>query len=396
MNTARNNIGYSLRSYIKNKATINVSPGPTQIPRKVLEKLNLDLSEKTNNWEFGVTPLEISHRSPEFLHILNNLNTSIRSFMKIPDDFSILWTQGGGHGQFSAVPLNMLGNNLKNATYIVTGTWSERAAKEASKYLNVNKVSINNNNAITHTELPDSKIISTNDDYLYLCSNETVNGLEYIEKRNPIPNKHQLKNTKTVVDMSSDFLTKSVNWNNIDVAFACSSKNMGTAGSTITIVKKDLLNNNYYNNYFPIPSILDWKLYHESDSLYNTPNIFSIYLMNELINFYINEYKNIEQLELINKAKANLIYETLEKSSEFSLLVNNKHYQSRMNIPFFVNNMNKFLEYSYLNNIVGLRTKTPFQYKEFNMDEPLRISLYNGITINDTIELSNILQKYKS
>ena len=121
MNTARNNIGYSLTSYIKNKATINVSPGPTQIPRKVLEKLNLDLSEKTNNWEFGVTPLEISHRSPEFLDILNNLNASIRSFMKIPDDFSILWTQGGGHGQFSAVPLNMIGNNLKKATATNTG-----------------------------------------------------------------------------------------------------------------------------------------------------------------------------------------------------------------------------------------------------------------------------------
>tara|TARA_Y100000992_G_scaffold166378_1_gene111793 strand:- start:396 stop:1583 length:1188 start_codon:yes stop_codon:yes gene_type:complete len=395
MNTARNNIGYSLTSYIKNKATINVSPGPTQIPRKVLEKLNLDLSEKTNNWEFGVTPLEISHRSPEFLDILNNLNASIRSFMKIPDDFSILWTQGGGHGQFSAVPLNMIGNNLKKATYIVTGTWSERAAKEASKYLNINTISINNNNAITYTDLPYNELINTDDDYLYLCSNETVNGLEYIEKRNPIPNKDHLKNTKTVIDMSSDFLTKSVNWKNIDVAFACSSKNMGTAGSTITIVKKDLLNNNNNNDY-PIPSILDWKLYDETDSLYNTPNIFNMYLMNELINYYVNEYNNIDQLELINKTKSNIIYETLEKSNEFSLLVNNKHYQSRMNIPFFVNNMNKFLEYSYINNIVGLRTKTPFDYKEFNMNEPLRISLYNGITLEDTVLLSNILQKYKS
>lgn len=395
MNTARNNIGYSLRSYIKHKATINVSPGPGQMPRKVLEKLNLDLSEKTNNWEFGVTPLEISHRSPEFLDILNNLNASIRSFMKIPDDFSILWTQGGGHGQFSAVPLNMLGNNLKKATYIVTGTWSERAAKEASKYLNINTISINNNNAITYTDLPYNELINTDDDYLYLCSNETVNGLEYIEKRNPIPNKDHLKNTKTVIDMSSDFLTKSVNWKNIDVAFACSSKNMGTAGSTITIVKKDLLNNNNNNDY-PIPSILDWKLYDETDSLYNTPNIFNMYLMNELINYYVNEYNNIDHLELINKTKSNIIYETLEKSNEFSLLVNNKHYQSRMNIPFFVNNMNKFLEYSYINNIVGLRTKTPFDYKEFNMNEPLRISLYNGITIEDTVLLSNILQKYKS
>ncbi len=396
MNIARKSIGYSLKSYIKNKATINVSPGPTQLPRKVLEKLKLDLSEKTNNWEFGVTPLEISHRSPEFLEILNNLNNSIRYFMKIPDKFSILWTQGGGHGQFSAVPLNMLKNNYKKATYIVTGTWSERASEEASKFLEVDIIQTKQNkNAITYTDLP-KDLNNIDSDYLYMCSNETVNGLEYIEKRNPIPCKNKLNNVRTIVDMSSDFLTKSVNWNNIDVAFACSSKNMGTAGSNITIVNKDLLENDDKNNNFHIPCILDWQLYNETDSLYNTPNIFNMYLMNELINFYINEYKTIENLELINKTKANLIYDSLNNSKEFSILIENKNVQSRMNIPFFVKNMDKFLDYCHRNNVVGLRTKTPFDYNEFNMEEPLRISLYNGITLSDTIELSNLLSNYRS
>tara|TARA_Y100000816_G_scaffold292317_1_gene286971 strand:+ start:2664 stop:3851 length:1188 start_codon:yes stop_codon:yes gene_type:complete len=390
------NIGFSLKPFIKMNKIINVSPGPTQLPSSVIKSISKDLDN--NHWKHGVTPLEISHRSPEFTNIYSKLHRSVRRFMKIPDEFAILWTQGGGHGQFAAVPLNM--SNLmckKKATYVVSGTWSKRAADEGNKYLHAHRICNypTSVNELAFTSLPDNITPNKDSIYLYICSNETVNGLEYIEDRNPLPDRNYLNNNKLIVDMSSDFMTKKVNWNKIDVAFACSSKNLGTAGNTITVIRKSLIEELMSSRpSHPIPGILDWLLYEQTDSLYNTPSVFNLYVTEKLINHYECYYDDVLQMEKINKVKSEMIYDILENNPNYKLMVLDKNQQSRMNIPFVVDNMDKFLQYCFENNLVGLRTKTPFDFNNLNMSEPLRISLYNGITLSETEKICDILKSY--
>tara|TARA_Y100000991_G_scaffold213839_1_gene200258 strand:- start:1886 stop:3145 length:1260 start_codon:yes stop_codon:yes gene_type:complete len=398
----RNNFeGYSLTCNNKVFKTINFSPGPTQLPYKVMNVIKDDIFE---NYTLGVTPFEISHRCPEFNHILENTNNKLRKFMKITDDFEILWTQGGGHGQFSAIPLNMkklLGNNEDSANYLVTGTWSARAYAEASKFVNVRnscKLYYNELNPLKYSNIPNEINISNSDRYLYLCSNETVNGTEFRKDGMPYPSRDSLNETKLIVDMSSDFGMKSVNWNDIDVAFACTSKNFGVAGANITIIRNSLLNQ-LKEKENTIPCTLEWSNYYETNSLYNTPAVFNIYLIEKILDYYLDY--GIYKIEEESKIKSKMVYDILDNSNLYKPVVENKLIRSNINIPFIVDDGNdeirsKFLEYCYINNVVGLRTKTPFKYSDFDMVEPLRISLYNGISIDDTKHLINVMKEFEN
>lgn len=391
LNLNSNYEGFSLNAFNKDKRVINFSPGPGQIPIEVLDKI-YDKSV------YGVTPYEISHRSPEFNNILDRVNKNMKTFLEIPDDFTILWTQGGGHGQFAAIPLNFKNIMRYNkANYIVTGTWSDRAFKESLKF-------INSYNSLNLKEDPikikniDNPIfnINENDKYVYLCSNETVNGIEFRNSGIPYPDKSQLKNSKLIIDMSSDMSMKKINWENIDMAFACTSKNFGVAGANVVIIKKSLLNE--LNTIDEIPSILDWNIYDKSNSLYNTPAIFNIFLIDKILEYYIN-LGGIEVLENNSITKGNLVYNFLDSSNIFKPVINNKKIRSNINIPFIIEDeqlRSIFLDYCFKNNIVGLRTKTPFSYKDYQMIEPLRISLYNGISLEETKILINIMKTFES
>ena len=157
-----------------------------------------------------------------------------------------------------------------------------------------------------------------------------------------------------------------------------------------------VLKSEYNNN---IPCTLDWNLYYESNSLYNTPSIFNIYLINHILDYYIDN-GGIKEMENISRQKAKLIYDLLDNSEIYKPFISNTKIRSNINIPFIVCNgnkdmMSKFLDYCNKNNVVGLRTKTPFKYEELNMNEPLRISLYNGITIEDTKNLVNVMESFE-
>ena len=396
--------GYSIAQQNKVYSLTNVSPGPATINPVVIEKICQELNNKTIEYTFGNTPLEMSHRSPEFEKIMENVNKKIRFFMEIPDDFEIIWTQGGGHGQFSAIPLNMkrIFDDVK-AGYMVTGTWSSRAFEESKKFINsinicehfykekINKYPIEYNILPSQFEIPDDI------NYLYICSNETVNGTEFRNSNIEYPSRKLLGDTKLVVDMSSDFLMKKIDWNNIDVAFACTSKNMGVAGANILIVDKKLLNK--IDTDIDVPCILDWKLYSDSKSLYNTPAVFNFYLLDYILDNYIEEMKNITQMDNYNQAKAQYIYDFLDESKKFSACVKDLNSRSNVNIPFIVGNgtskeRTEFLEHCYNHNIVGLRTKTPFSYESMGLKEPLRISLYNGIKLEDVQRIIKVMDSF--
>ena len=397
-------LGYNLRPFDFKSKIYNFSPGPAPIPKEILLSISNDLSINSENFIHGVTPAEISHRSPEFDEIKKNAESELKKLMNIPNNFKILWTQGGGHGQFSSIPLNMVRTEDDKINYIVTGTWSDRAYNEAKKFCNPIKIKssnfTNDLNSLKFNEIIETnnleEIIDDNDSYTYICSNETVNGLEYKEDGVKLPK----CDSNLIVDMSSDFLTKKVDWNNISVAFACTSKNLGMSGANIVIIDEKIFDRKrLYEN--KIPGILDWHLYKETDSLYNTPAIFNIYVIEKLLKYY--NKKGIDVIENESKLKAELMYEYLDKNDLFyKPFVNkiNKIHRSYMNIPFLVCDgdeiiMEEFLEHMYDSNIVGLRTRTPFNYQDFNMREPLRVSFYNGISVEDVKYLLKRMEEFK-
>lgn len=391
--------GYNISKFDIEEKLINLSPGPTQIPDEVLNNIKDDTFSSK---KYGATAFEISHRSPEFKSILDRVNENLRNLLKIPDDFSIIWTQAGGHGQFSSIPLNMsiLLQDNKKGNYVVTGTWSERSFKESCKFIkSYNSLSEINRDELSlkFNDIPGPININEDDCYVYICSNETVNGLEFREDGIPLPNRDIMKGAKLMVDMSSDLCMKVINWDKIDAAFACTSKNLGVAGANVLIIKKSLLEEIDSNK--KVPCILDWNLYNKTESLYNTPAIFNIYMIDHMLKYYLQK-GGIEFLENLSKEKAKLVYNFIDNSILFSCVVEDENVRSNINIPFIVGNggddiRSDFLEYCYKNNIVGMRTKTPFNYKENNMIEPLRISLYNGISLEDTIKLVSVMSSYE-
>lgn len=387
--------GYSIDCYDNSYSLINFSPGPAPISVNVLNTLKDELFTNSK-YVFGNTPLEMSHRSPQFMNIINNVNGKIKKLMEIPNDFDIIWTQAGGHGQFSAIPLNMRTlRNFKKGGYLVNGTWSSRAYNESKKFINSENILENfykQQKIMEYKSQPQFFDIPSELDYVYLCSNETVNGLEYKQYLS----RDQLKGAKQIVDMSSDFLMKKIHWDNIDIAFACTSKNMGVAGANILIIRKHLLEQISVND---IPCVLSWKIYSEANSLYNTPAVFNIYLLEKIIDNYVSEMLNIENIYNNSIEKSEIFYHFLDNNTLFSSVVKDKISRSIVNIPFIVGNgnqivMSNFLEYCYLHNIVGLRTLTPFSYKSLGLIEPLRVSLYNGISVDDVKQLIILMKSF--
>tara|TARA_Y100000768_G_C23989409_1_gene691186 strand:- start:4932 stop:6260 length:1329 start_codon:yes stop_codon:yes gene_type:complete len=388
--------GYSLNIFEFSKPIINFSPGPTQFPKVLLKQIKEEFINSPN----GITPLEISHRSPEFVNILSSVNENMKKLMKIPADFKILWTHGGGHGQFSAIPMNLMPliTNNKRANYIVSGTWSNRAYEEACKVINAYNSLNSDILPLDHKSITmDCLNISNDDAYVYFCSNETVNGIEFKKDGIPYPDRDMLKGARSIIDMSSDFTMKNIDWTCVDVAFACTSKNLGIPGATVVIIRNDILDKVHNKNY--IPSVLNWKIYNNTNSLYNTPAVYNIYIVNKYLNYYIDK-GGIDILEKESKIKSSIIYEFIDNSSLYKCLIIDKLSRSNINIPFFVGDGNsairsKFLHFCYMNNIVGLRTKTPFRYCDYNMIEPLRINLYNGVSIEDSLKLVDVMKQFE-
>jgi phosphoserine aminotransferase len=366
---------------------INFSPGPTSLPRAVEEEIAASFQKP------GLTSLALSHRSPEFLSILDHAITSMRRIMAIPDDYEILFAHGGGHGQFAAVPLNLCHDKSDIATYVVNGTWTKRAAGEAEKYCTINEIDGRDPETGLYTSFPEltEENIDPESKYVYVCSNETVNGIELFrlpalpESRKHIP---------LVVDASSDFTTKPVEWHdkNVGVLFACASKNIGHPGLTVAIVRKDLLGQDKAS---PIcPGVFNYTVNAEAENLWNTAATFNIEVVSFLMDWLEREGGVVEN-ERRSIAKSKILYDVIDNSNGFyGTPVDNHALRSRMNIPFNVNGgdeelTNEFLIQSWNKGMVGLRTLTPFGVGDY-----LRASLYNGVTEDDALYLADFMKEF--
>jgi len=359
----------------------NFSPGPTCLPAAVEAEIK-GLFDETND---RMCSMYLSHRSPEFIDILNSTLHSCRNAMQIPDNYEILFMHGGGHGQFAAAPFNLCSNKDDKATYLVNGTWSRRAAEEGSKYCTPTVISSENEDG-SFTSNPSLDNIDMNSKYIYLCSNETVNGIEYHSLPKFGPDSPPL-----VVDASSDFSTKPVDWveSNVGVLYACASKNIGHPGVTMVVIRNDLL-----GKQSPLcPGILCYDTNVQGGNLWNTIPTFNVEVIGIFMKWMIQQ-GGVDEMESRSIAKSNMLYDVIDYSDGFyTTPLEDKSIRSRMNVPFTVGNNEEitkdFLLQLWEKGIVGLRTVTPF-----GVGKHLRASLYNGVPEDHVEDLVFFMDKF--
>ncbi|KAI6203211.1 hypothetical protein M3Y94_00530500 [Aphelenchoides besseyi] len=357
----------------------NFGAGPAKVPESVLEKAQAELLNYNN---LGLSVLEMSHRSGDFAKILGDAESLLRDLMKIPDDYEVLFMHGGGTGQFAAIPLNLsyLASDPENPTadYVITGTWSQKAAKEAEKYVKVNKVlQLSQHNAIppqSEWKLTDGAA------YLYYCANETIHGIEFHETPKVPDNVH------LIADISSNILSRSIDISKHSVIIAGTQKNLGIGGLTIVIVRKNLIGHERPYT----PGVLNYADISKNKSLYNTPCVFAIYIT-KLVLEWIKEQGGAAEMEKRAKEKSGILYETIDQSDGFYQSMVNEDSRSRMNVPFRVRS-NSELETKFVTEAAAAGM---ISLKGHRSVGGIRASLYNAVSIEETRKLIAFMKHFQ-
>ncbi|MBE6662290.1 MAG: 3-phosphoserine/phosphohydroxythreonine transaminase [Ruminococcaceae bacterium] len=296
----------------------NFSAGPSMLPLPVLERA---ASELVCYGESGMSVMEMSHRSPDYEVIIKDAEKLLRQIMNIPDNYKVLFLQGGASTQFAAVPMNLIKRTGK-ADYIVSGQFSGKAYKEAQKLgYDVKCVATTKEDNFDHVPTVTRDMIRPDAAYVHMCFNNTIYGTKfgYIPDTGDIP---------LVADMSSCIISEPVDVSKFGVIYAGAQKNMAPAGVTLVIVREDLLG--YAEE--AMPTMLEWKTMAENDSMYNTPPCYSIY-MAKLVYDWIIELGGLEEMKKINEKKANLLYDYLD-SQDYYVAPVKKDSRSMMNVTF--------------------------------------------------------------
>lgn len=340
----------------------NFSAGPAALPEEVLVQASAEMLDFQGS---GMSVMEMSHRSKEFGAVHQAALDDLRAILAIPDNFRILFMQGGGIAENAIVPLNL--SRGTSADFVVTGSWSQKSFKEAARYCEARLAQSNADSG--HTRLPDpaSWQISPNAAYVHICSNETIHGVEFQE----LPDLKALgSEAPLVMDFSSHAASRSVDWSRVGLAFAGAQKNLGPAGLTIVVVRDDLL-----DRALPIcPSAFNYKLVAENDSMYNTPPTYSIYMAG-LVFKWIRQQGGVRAMEASNIAKARVLYNFLDASSFYQCKVD-PACRSRMNVPFFL--ADEALNQDFLD---GAKAAGLLQLKGHKSVGGMRASIYNAMPI---------------
>ena len=302
---------------MKYNRTFNFSAGPAMMPEPVLEEIR---DEMMNYRGSGMCVMEMSHRSKVFQQIADEAEADLRALMGIPDNYKVLFIQGGGTLEFAMVPMNLMKNG--KACYVETGTWSKKAIAEAKKYGDVTVVASSADK--NYSYIPDCSDLDIPDDaaYVYICENETINGTTW----------HKLPNTKghvLVADQSSMFLSRPCNVADYGLIWAGVQKNVGPAGMSVAIIREDLLRDDLDPK---VPAYLRYKLHADNDSMYNTPNCWAIYCCGKVFK-YLRSIGGLEEMQRRNEEKAKVLYDFLDSSRLFKGTVVPAD-RSLMNVPF--------------------------------------------------------------
>ncbi|RTZ65929.1 MAG: 3-phosphoserine/phosphohydroxythreonine transaminase [Aquificaceae bacterium] len=319
----------------------NFSAGPAMIPQEVLEQAS---SEMLDWHDSGMSPMEMSHRGKEYMSIAAEAEADLRELMVIPDNYKVLFLQGGASSQFSAIPMNLL-RGKKTADYVNTGAWSKKAIAEASKYCDVNVVATGENS--NFMSIPDVESWNLNEDaaYVHYTPNETIAGVEF----------HSIPDTgdvPLVADMSSTILSRPIDVSKFALIYAGAQKNIGPAGLTIVIVRDDLIGETIEGT----PAMMDYAIQAKADSMYNTPATYSWYIAG-LVFKWLKKNGGIGVMGGINKRKADKLYAAIDASDFYKNPVD-VNCRSWMNVPFTLGNSDldaDFLEQAAENGLVTLK-----------------------------------------
>ena len=327
----------------------------------------------------GMSVMEMSHRGKEFISIYEQAQLDLRELLAVPDNFKVLFMQGGGLAENAIVPLNM--SRSGSADFVVTGSWSQKSQQEARKYCSVNIAA--SNEADGRTSLPDpaSWQLDPGASYVHICSNETIDGVEY----QTLPDLQALgSEAELVVDCSSHVASRPVDWSRIGLAFAGAQKNLGPAGLTLVVVREDLLG----HALAVCPSAFNYKTVADNQSMFNTPPTYAIYIAG-LVFQWLKRQGGIPAMEARNQAKAALLYDAIDNSQLYLNKVA-PNCRSRMNVPFFLRD--ESLNDAFL---TGARAHGLLQLKGHKSVGGMRASIYNAMPIDGVQALVNYLHEFE-
>ena len=351
----------------------NFSAGPAVLPEEVLKQA---ADEMMNYQNSGMSVMEMSHRSKTYDNIIKTAERDLRDLLNIPDNYKVLFLQGGAHLQFSMVPINLLKNGV--ADYIVTGQWAKKAYVEAQKYGKINKVATSEDKTFSYIPDCSDLPISEDADYVYICENNTIYGTKF----------HKLPDTKgkiLVADMSSCFLSEPVDITKYGLIYAGVQKNVGPAGVQIVIIREDLIREDLPEW---CPTMLKYKTHADNDSLYNTPPAYSIYMCGKVFK-WLKKQGGLAAMKERNEKKAGILYDYLEESRLFKSSVNPKD-RSLMNVTFVTGDGELDAKFVKEAKEAGLES-----LKGHRSVGGMRASIYNAMPIEGVEALVAFMKKFE-
>lgn len=352
----------------------NFSAGPAMLPEEVLKRAADEMLEYGTS---GQSVMEMSHRSKEYQAIIDSVEAGLREVMSIPDNYKVLFLQGGASSQFAMIPLNLMNKNHK-ADFVITGQWANKAYQEASKYGKCNVIASSKDKTFSYIPELDKSKFDPEADYFHICYNNTIYGTRF----NELP---ETGDVPLVADMSSCILSEPVDVSKFGLIYAGAQKNMGPAGLTVVIIREDLIGNAMEMT----PTMFNYKIHADNGSMYNTPPTYGIYILGLVLD-WIKEMGGLTEMEKRNKRKAELLYSFLDSSKLFKATVQGKD-RSLMNVPFVTGNEEldaKFVSEAKkagLINIKGHRTVGG-----------MRASIYNAMPYEGVEKLVEFMRKFEA
>jgi len=341
------------------------------LPESVLKKAAEEMLDYKGS---GMSVMEMSHRSDVYMEIHERAEATLRKLMNIPDNYSVLFLQGGASQQFAMIPMNLLGQNRK-IDFIHTGNWTKKAIDEAKVNANVNIVASSEDKNFSY--IPEDYQFSADADYVHICTNNTIEGTVYAK----IPD---TGNIPLVADMSSNIMSEEIDVTKFGLIFAGAQKNLGPSGVTVVIIRKDLIGKHSEQT----PVIFRYATHDKEKSLYNTPPCYSIYTAG-LVFEYIDQLGGVKAIEAINREKAGMLYDFIDASDMFSSPVD-KRYRSLMNIPFLTQSDDLNKKFIAEAEKVGLTTLAGHRSVG-----GMRASIYNAMPVEGVKKLVDFMKKFE-
>ncbi len=352
----------------------NFSAGPSMLPESVLKRAADEMLDYNGS---GQSVMEMSHRSKVYDGIIKEAEALLREVMNIPDNYKVLFLQGGASSQFAMVPLNLF-NKSKKADYVITGQWAKKAYQEAKRYGDAKVIASSEDKTYSYIPKLDKADFTPDADYFYICVNNTIYGTLY----------HELPDTGNVPlvgDISSCVLSEPIDVSKFGILLAGAQKNMGPAGVTIAIIREDLIGNAMDIT----PTMFNYKTHADNDSMFNTPPCYSIYMVKLVLEWVKNEIGGLEKMKELNEKKAKLLYDFLDNSKLFKGTVVPED-RSLMNVPFVTGSDEldaKFVKESTEAGFVNL--------KGHRSVGGMRASIYNAMPYEGVEKLVEFMKKFE-